>query len=87
MMKFWNNLNVRSKAFVSLGVAFFGLLVMTIGSAIELMALIVIGMVITMAGLGVRALCICCPHCGHLLGRDLGEYCPHCGEKLDPSDD
>ena len=87
MMQFWNDLNTRSKAFVSMGVAFFGILIMGIAAAFDSEGIAAIGGVIVLAGLGVRALGIHCPHCGHLLGRDLGEYCPHCGKELDRGND
>ncbi len=52
---------------------------------IERPAVLVAGVVIVWAGLGVVLLFWVCPHCGRSLpSREAKiQYCPYCGKKLD----
>ena len=83
----WNHLTMRARAFALAGGMVVCVLIVGIGESCNSVGMMITGCAVFVCLIVAHILLIRCPHCGHLLGRDLGEYCPHCGEKLDPSDD
>ena len=62
--------------------------ILIVGTVVMLLSYIwepflIIGAVIDISCLIPHFLFNRCPHCGKLLGRDVGDFCQHCGKKLE----
>ena len=82
-----NQLTVAKKHLIYVATWILGLLVMLLGAAYEIVALLWVGLGFVFVA-GTWALFIRCPHCGHRLFRRrhsilyCPKHCPECGESL-----
>ena len=63
-------------------VAAVGIAVLLAGVVTSVEALMAIGCLILVAGVGFQLVYYRCPHCGKYLDRSGGDFCPYCGKNV-----